>query len=254
MKRIDVPRPSNLMTARPRAELRQGRTDWYTIKNHDTSNSARIDIYSEIGYWGVTAQDFINELNQLEVDEIDLHLATPGGEVWDGIAIYNALIDHPAKVTATVDSHALSCGSLILQAGDHRIMNRNSETMIHRAIGFAIGNDDVMEEARDLLKKCSANIASIYEDRSGVSAEQWLEAMRKETWYSAKEAVDAGLADEYVTGNKDGDRVDNSFDLSIFNYSGRRNAPAPHIEQPKKASTLPFDLSSLNNVIREALA
>ena len=210
--------------ARPVARLREGRTDWYTIKNE--AGTSEIMIYDEIGYWAVTASDFVRELSGLRTDKIDLHLNSPGGEVFDGIAIYQALKNHKAEVTVYVDSLAASIASVIAMSGDRVIMARNSTMMIHEGSGLCVGNAADMKEMSALLDKTSDNIASIYADRAGGTSASWRKRMTAETWYSADEAVAAGLADE-VQGK--GTEQSNTWDLSIFNYSGRSEAPEPEI-------------------------
>lgn len=233
---------SRLRTARPMARLTQGRNDWYRITNL-AGAKAEVYIYDEIGYFGVTADDFVRDLRAIDAQSIDLHLNTPGGDVFDGIAILNALRAHPAEVTTIVDGIAASAGSFIAQAGDHRVMMRNSQLMIHDAHGLSIGNAKDMQEMAGLLDKQSDNIASIYADRAGGTTDEWRARMHAETWYSASEAVAAGLADE-VDG--DAPPSQNNWDLSIFNYAGREAAPAPE--------TAPqFDVSSFSTMIREAL-
>src|SRR5215217_1959124 len=113
-------------SARPQARLQAGRADWYRIENK-SDGPTEIYIYDEIGYVGVSAQDFIQDLKAVKTSEITLHLDTPGGDVYDGINIYNAIRDHRAHVTVVVDAIAASAGSFIAQAGDKRIMNRGSQ-------------------------------------------------------------------------------------------------------------------------------
>lgn len=233
-----------LKLARPVVNLRQGRTDWYRITN--TADTDQVYIYDEIGYFGITADDFVKELQNLKAPKMDLHLNTPGGEVFAGIAIYNAIKDHQAEVTVSVDGMAASAGSFIAMAGDKIIMTKNSMMMIHDAHGLCIGNSNDMRSLSDLLDKHSDNIASIYADRAGGTVDSWRSKMRDETWYSADEAVKAGLADE-VKGTS---KTENSWDLSIFNYAGRDQAPTPVIEpQP----SLGFDPKALLAALKEAL-
>lgn len=215
---------NNVKTARQIVNLRQGRNDWYRIVN--ATDVAQVYIYDEIGYFGVTASDFVKELQDIKTDHIELHLNTPGGEVFDGIAIYNALKEHSAEVTVSVDGLAASCGSFIAMAGDNVLMTKNSSMMIHDAHGLCIGNSADMRRLADLLDKTSDNIASIYAERAGGTVATWRDRMRDETWYSADEAVKAGLADEVKGTSKN----DNSWDLSIFNFAGRASAPAPVID------------------------
>jgi len=130
---------------------------------------------------------------------IELHINSPGGMVYDGLTIYNALKDHPARVEAIVDGIAASSASWILQAAEHRTMNRHSELMIHDGLALTIGTAADHLETAALLDRLSDNLASIYAERAGGDTANWRAAMRAETWYTAAEAADAGLADEAVT-------------------------------------------------------
>jgi len=223
--------PGRLRTARPRAQLRQGRTDWYRITNTVSGGTATVHIYDEIGYWGVTAAEFVAELSQVTASAIDVHLNSPGGEIFDGIAIMNALRSHPATVTTYVDSLAASIASVIAMAGDRIVMAPNSQLMIHDGSGICIGNAAEMREMADLLDRQSDNIAAVYADRAGGTVEEWRARMTAETWYSAEEAVAAGLADEVLSSrtSPDENSPQNSWDLSIFRYANRAAAPAPNI-------------------------
>lgn len=198
--------------------------------------SADVMLYDEIGFWGTTAQDFANQLGALDVGTINLHINSPGGEVYDGIAILNALRNHDATVNVTVDGIAASAASFIAMAGDTITMARNSELMIHDASGLVIGGPDDMAEFADRLNTMSDNIASIYAERAGGTVQDWRAAMKAETWYSAQEAVDAGLADKVQAKEPADQDAKNRFDLSIFNYAGRSKAPAPPIA-PRNART-----------------
>lgn len=231
---------NKLKTARPRAQLVQGRKDWYSIKNQ--SDKAVIYIYDEIGYFGISSNDFVRELQGLKVSEIELHLNTPGGEVFDGIAIFQVLKDHTANVTTYVDSLAASIGSVIAMAGNKIIMGQNAQLMIHDGHGICVGNAQDMRELADLLDRTSDNIASVYAARAGGSVKDWRKSMRAETWYSAGEAVQIGLADE-ISG---AETVENSWDLSIFNYAGRENAPEPTL-------VTGFDSALFKSAVRKAV-
>ncbi len=226
--------PERWRTARPMARLREGRTDWYSIKALADGPTA-VYIYDEVGYFGITAQDFIRDLTTIAGD-VELHLSTPGGEVFDGIAIHAALKQRAGNVAVVVDSLAASIGSVIAMAaspGQLSIMP-NASVMIHDGFGLVIGNAADMREQADLLDRVSDNIASIYATRTGKPKDDWRKAMLAETWYFGQEAVDAGLADRVAqspakTAQPDGDdEGENSprkatsahFDLSIF-----RNTP-----------------------------
>lgn len=217
------------------ATLRAARSDWYRIRAADDASVATIDLYDEIGFWGTTAADFVRELRDLDVAEIQLHINSPGGEVFDAIAILNALRAHPARVIVTVDGLAASAASFIAMAGDQIIMARNSEMMIHDPRGLCIGNATDMQDMAARLDQVANNMASIYVDRAGGTVEAWREAMRAETWYLAEEAVTAGLADRVLeSGNAQSEKA--RFDLSVFAYAGRAQAPTPHLPRPSPAA------------------
>jgi ATP-dependent protease ClpP protease subunit len=240
-------------TARPRAQLRQGRTDWYRITNL-ADGVDEVYIYDEIGWFGVTAADLIQQLRELTSKRLSVRLNTPGGDAFDSIAIMNALRAHPATVEVTVDSLAASGGSIIAMGGDTVTMAPASQMMIHNASGLVIGNAVDMREMADLLERQDANIASIYQARAGGKLDDWRAAMQAETWYSAQEAVDAGLAETVGTVDS---QTQNSWDLSIYAYAGRADAPAPYVpdgpaaDEPAAESS-GFDLESFRDGIRAA--
>lgn len=185
------------------------------------------------GDWGVSAKEFTSALDALpgDVATIELHVNSPGGEVFDGIAILNALRNHPANVRAVVDGLAASAASFIVSGADEVVMGRNAELMIHDARGIAIGNAADMKQMADLLDHLSDNIAGVYAEKSGGTVADWRTAMLAETWYSADEAVTAGLADRVEAKAADATAA---FDLSAFNYAGRADAPAPSLSAEPK--------------------
>lgn len=207
-----------------RAQSRPSAREWYRI-TAGKDGTATVSIYDEVGYWGVTASDFCAQLRDLDAEKIDVRINTPGGDVYDGVAIYNALIDHPADVTTIVDGMAASIGSVIAQAGDLRIMSRATEMMIHLPLTGCAGNANDMRKAAALLDQIGESLAAVYTDRAGGATEMWLKAMEAETWYSAEEAVTAGLADA-VQGKAAPDATAH-WDRSVYNYAGREAAPPP---------------------------
>lgn len=224
------------------------RKDWFRIQaatEDDDSTSAaaaQVLIYGEIGdsWWGdsVPASQFVRELAAIEADAIDFHIHSPGGDVFDGLAIANAIRTHPAKTTAYVDGLAASAASYIAIAADETVMSVGSELMIHDAWGFAMGNAADMQKMADDLHHVSGNIADLYALKAGGTAADWREAMLAETWYTAKEAVEAGLADR-VADVVSPPEAKNQFDLSIFAHAGRQNAPAPRFPARNRATQKP---------------
>ena len=202
-------------TTRRLTNLSQGRPSWYRIQAK-ANGAARIDIYDEIGFMAVSAQDFSRDLSEITGD-IELHLNSPGGDVFDAIAIFSQLKQRPGNVAVVVDGLAASAASFIAQAASPGLlaMAPHSQMMIHDGFGLAIGNAADMRDMADLLDRASDNIAGIYASRSGVPASVWRDAMRTETWYSDQEAVDARLADT-ILGQEP---VTNSWDLSVFQNS-----------------------------------
>jgi ATP-dependent Clp endopeptidase proteolytic subunit ClpP len=183
--------------------------------------------------WGVSALEFLDALDQVgSVDAIRLHINSPGGEVYEGIAILNALRNHPAHVTAVVDGIAASAASYIAVGADEVVMSPNSELMIHDAWGITIGPAADHHQSGNDLDRISNNIASIYAAKAGGETQPWRDAMLAETWYGADEAVAAGLADRVL--GAESDEADASpeararFDTqALFKHQNRTSAPPP---------------------------
>lgn len=242
-RRVVVNGPAERFPAkRFRAQLRQG-TSWYRIQDQADSDTAVIYLYDEIGYWGTTAERFVDELKAITAPKIRLHINSPGGEVFDALAIYNTLKAHSANVHVVIDGIAASAASFIAQAGDKITIGRNAMVMIHDAAGLTWGNATDMRSFADLLDTLSDNIADIYAYRAGGTVESWRERMRDESWYTGSEAVANGLADEQTDPDPDPDEpaeMRNNWDLSIFTYAGRAAAPAPvPVERELVASASP---------------
>lgn len=191
----------DLLSFSMRSEAPQAGADWFRIvRAKKGGTAAKVYIYDEIGFWGTTAKDFAAQLNEIDEDEIELHLNSPGGSVFDGLAIMAALKNHKATINAVVDGLAASAASFILQAADSRKTTRNAQIMIHDAKAFAGGNAEQMRKAADLLDRVSDNIADIYAVRSGQGTlDSWRALMKAgDEWYSGNEALDAGLVDEVI--------------------------------------------------------
>jgi ATP-dependent protease ClpP protease subunit len=175
--------------------LRQQNNDWYRIRNQ-VDGPTQLHIYDEIGYFGVSAGDLIRDLADVQ-GPLEVHLNSPGGEVFDGIAIYNALLARH-DVTVMIDGLAASIASVIAMAGNPVMIARNAQMMIHDGFGMAIGTAQDMRDLAELLDRTSGNIAGIYADHTGRPQSYWRELMKAETWYNADEAIDVGLADRVI--------------------------------------------------------
>jgi ATP-dependent Clp endopeptidase proteolytic subunit ClpP len=168
---------------------------WYEIKA--AAGAAEIWIYEEIGFWGTNANDFAAELKALTgINDINLHINSPGGSVWDGTAIYNLLKNHPAQVTAYIDGIALSMASVIAMAADLIIMPENAMMMIHNPLMMAQGDAAQLRKNADLLDKTKSALISAYVNRTGLPEQQISDMMDAETWMTGTEAVALGFADE----------------------------------------------------------
>jgi ATP-dependent Clp endopeptidase proteolytic subunit ClpP len=219
--------PADRAKIGPKAELVTG--------DGDSAGVAKLYLYDPIdsygGFWGVSAREFIEALAELPTttNEIRLHINSPGGEVFEGIAILNALRNHKARVVAVVDGLAASAASFIATGADEVVMGQNTELMIHDAWGIAIGPAEDMRDMAGRLDALSDNIASIYTRKAGGSVADWRASMLAETWYSADEAVASGLADSVDTGQAEPEpAIAAGFDLEgLFTYPGRAKAPGP---------------------------
>lgn len=204
---------------------------WRMEASGDTTS---VHLYGAIGGWfgGVDAAELVPQIRAIDTAQINLYVNSPGGDVYDAIAIRNALRQHPARVVVTVDGMAASAASFIACAGDEVIMGSNAEVMIHDAWTIAMGNAEDMRVVASDLDRISDNIAGMYAAKAGGDAGDWRAVMKAETWYSAEEAVDAGLADRLDT---DATASAAPFDLSVFAYAGRAAAPAPSLAFPTAA-------------------
>lgn len=180
------------------------------------NDPAEIMIYDEIGLWGVTAKDFVATLKQAGPGDITVRINSPGGDVFDGLAIYAALQNHDGVVTCVVDGLAASAASFIALAGASVTMNENAFIMIHNAWGFAMGNRHDMAETSAVLAKIDHQLASIYAGKTGKSVDEMAALMDAETWFTAQEAQDAGFVSAVETGKK---AVKASLRSGIFNHT-----------------------------------
>ena len=222
-----------------------GHNDWYRIRNQINGGPTQLHIYDEIGYFGVTAQDMIRDLAEIE-GPLEVHISSPGGEVFDGIAIYNTLRQRQPSVI--IDSLAASIASVIAMAAapGKLFISKNAQMMIHDGHGMAIGNATDMRELADVLDRTSNNIASIYAERTGKPDAFWRQLMKDESWYSGQEAVDAGLADAIHNAPTS---VNGQWDMSIFkngqNGGGHPISPGPEGQrqrdhEQRDAASVPY--------------
>jgi ATP-dependent Clp endopeptidase proteolytic subunit ClpP len=193
---------------------------WYVInKVKDAEDEAEISIYDEIGGWGISAEMFVRDLNDVAARRINVRLNTPGGDVFDGTAIHNALVRHPAQIVMHVDGVAASAGSFIAMAGDEIRMADNAYFMIHNAWGGLMGGADEMKAYASLLEKINGNIAQMYAAKTGKDTKHYRELMDAETWFTAEEAMAEGLVDTITRreGAAARHNTKSSFDFTVYN-------------------------------------
>jgi ATP-dependent protease ClpP protease subunit len=196
--------------------LNTGLPRWWSITNKtDTGEPTLVSIYDEIGFYGVPAGEFLAELSGINGD-LDVHINSPGGDVFDAVAIYNSLKARRGTVAITIDGLAASAASFIAQAASPGKLEMApfSTMMIHDGFAAGIGNAADMRDLAGQLDDASDNIAGIYAARTGKPADYWRAKMRATTWYKDVEAVADGLADR-IRG-QDGD-VRATWDMSVFN-------------------------------------
>lgn len=156
---------------------------------------AEIDIYDDIGYWGVSAEQVRKELRAITAPEIIVRINSRGGDVFDGVAIHNDLVAHPARVHVMVSGLAASAASIIAMAGDRITVPSSAFLMIHEAWTVAAGNKAKLLKTIAALGTIDAALATTYAQRSGLPREEVEAMMAAETWLDGEAAVAKGFAD-----------------------------------------------------------
>lgn len=188
---------------------------------------AEILIYSDIGpeeWGGVSAKAIKAQLDKMQdAEEITVRINSPGGDVFDGFAIYNLLAQHPAKIHVKVDGWAASAASVIAMAGDTVEMAANALMMIHNPWTMAIGDSASMLKTAALLDQIKDSIVTTYKSKTTLEDADIASLMDAETWFDAQGAIEAGFASAIVgKSNK----------VKSTAKSWIRNAPQEPVEQP----------------------
>lgn len=214
--------------------------NWYRVeaaaKDESGRTRAALHVVDAIGGWfGLDVATVIREIDALEVDDLDVFINSPGGDAFGGLAIGNALRRNKARVTVHVDGLAASAASVVAMGGDEVVMGHGAQLMIHDASAICWGDAADMTKTAEMLDKLSNSYAAVYALRGG-TADHWRAAMRAESWYTAQEAVDAGLADRALGADEGAPAADveAAWDLSMYRHPGRSHSPSPAI--PARAS------------------
>jgi len=156
-----------------------------------------------------------------DAEEITVRLNSPGGDVFDGLAIFNLLKEHPAKVTVKVDGYAASSASIIAMAGDEVVMGVGSQLMIHNPWTFALGESKDLRKTADTLDEIKGGLVDVYLTKVESDAETVSDWMDEEKWMGVEEAQELGFA----TGASE-------VKASVHNLSGCRWInKAPEVEE-----------------------
>lgn len=185
---------------------------WYRINAKD-GKEAEVFIYDEIGFFGIRAEQFVKDLSAIQAETINLRVNTPGGNVFEGLAIYNALLAHKAKVNTHIDGLAASIGSVIALVGDEVNIAENAFFMIHNPYALVVGEARDMRKMAETLDKMRDSLVKTYAGKTGKGEDEIKTLMDEETWFTAEEAKAAGFVDK-VTGKK---AEKARFDLSVYN-------------------------------------
>lgn len=190
--------------------------------------AAEVYLYDEIGgmWGGISAKQVADELKALgKVDTLQVRMNSPGGDVFDGVAIFNTLKRHPAAVEVHVDGMALSIASIIAMAGDQIQMADNAMMMIHDPWTIAMGSADEFRKKADLMDQVKQNLVDTYAARTGLDTGRISALMSEETWLTAKDAEQLGFADSVTEALQ----VAAKFDPSRFRHApAHLVATAPH--------------------------
>lgn len=195
---------------------------WFSIQAEAGDDVAEVRIFDYIDpWWGIGAEDLAAQLEKITASTIHLHIDSPGGDVFEGITIYNIFRQHPARVEVFIDGLAASIASVIALAGDQVNIAFNAMMMIHNPWTIALGDADEFRKVAEVLDKTTESIAATYRAKTGRPLAELKKLMAEETWLSADEALELGLADAKF-GEPDeeaeGAQAKTRFDLSAYKH------------------------------------
>jgi len=197
--------PTNLATVRAAwrmtSDIKERTTPCFRVVN--SGEIPKLYVYDMIGGYDLDSMEFVKAVHDISAKNIDVHVNSPGGLVYDAVAMYEALRNHPANVSVHIDGLAASAASFLAMSGDSIEIASAGRMMIHDAQAMAWGSPADLREAADVAEEVSNDIAGVYAARAGGKPAAWRTAMTATTWYSAQQAVDAKLADRITTSGPD---------------------------------------------------
>lgn len=190
---------------------------------NEARTEATVYVYDEISWWGVTAENFVSQLNDLmDVPTINVRVNSPGGDVFEAIAMQTAMAQHPANIIVHVDGIAASAASVFIRGANKRIISDGGFLMIHQAMSGVYGNAKELLSVGKALNKIDKSIINSYIKLTGVDRETVTEWVKAETWFSAEEAKEHGFVDEVF----EAEPIKNVFDVGAV----YQNTPKSLIE------------------------
>lgn len=208
-----------------------------TPKIENKIDETTVYLYDEISWWGIKAEQFVKDLGSITTSTIHLRFNTPGGSVFDGMAIYNAIKQHKAKVIGHVDGLAASISSVILMACDEIRMGEGGFIMIHEPWSMVVGSSDEMRKEADLLDKVEDTIINTYMNKCKKKKEEVKSMMEEETWLNATEAMEMGFCDCMDNDDEDEKKKKAKAQSILFDLSAFANVP-DSLKESKPAPTI----------------
>jgi ATP-dependent protease ClpP protease subunit len=207
------------------------------LKIVNQADSLVLEVYDVIGagYWGdgITAQSVSDALKNSR-GPVSLRINSPGGDAFEGVAIYNLLRQSGRQVNVRVDGLAASAAATVAMAGDKREMGKGTMLMIHPAMVIAAGDAEDLRSAADTLDSVTASMAEIYASRSGNDTKKVIDWMNAETWMTPQECIDSGFATGMTEDQADMNAVAAAFDLSVFKHAPEALIVNPEVSIPDK--------------------
>lgn len=210
-----------------------------------------ISVYDVIGqdFWtgeGVTAKRIAGALRAMGRGPVTVNINSPGGDVFEGIAIYNLLREHSGEVTVRVVGIAASSASIVAMSGDDIRISRSGFLMVHNAWTMAVGNRHDMRATADILEPVDAALVDVYANRSGMDAASVAKMLDDETWLRGADAIDKGLADDFLASDQVEEREERPAALAVRKVEAALRSSGMPANQAKKL------ISEFKSSIRDA--
>ncbi|HHX63160.1 MAG TPA: Clp protease ClpP [Epulopiscium sp.] len=226
---------------------KESKKRYYSMYQNAETNSADIYIYGDITSWewldsDVSSYTLAKELQELDenIESINVFINSYGGEVAEGLAIYNALKRHKAKVTTYTDGFACSAASVIFSAGDERVMSNTSLLMIHNAWTWGSGDSNALKKQAEDLETITQASINVYMNIVNITEEEVKEMMDDETWIGGDKALELGFATKLVETEE----------KQVATQSVRNKLVQKITSKPKLVANINFDEDKMREIVR----